>query len=248
MMVSKELIKGYTPPITAELRARYEEGLSQTMRWEKGLLTPDMPESDLDHVGGMFEIRDEIAGRFVHIPNEVNFVTVGHMIYIHDGGEVLTSDLSHSHPEYDILKPRLKRREIAAFRFMSINIEDEPTKKLTRELYRRVHEKAPYDKESQFTDLLDKLQAVRFGLQYVFHGSTMKNAERRAIQLNHAIEVLLKPTEAFIKSLKSPYSKEEALIFINEELQNFARKGYRSSEISPYLRRVSSFSINGIHS
>lgn len=246
-MVSRELIKGYCPPIPDELRVKYEEGLSQTMRWENGLLLPDIPESDLEHVGGMFEIRDEMAKRFIHIPNEVNFTTVGHMIYIHDGGEILTSDLSHSHPEYDILKPRLKRREIAAFRFMSRSIEDEPTRILARELYRRAHEKAPNDKETQLADFIDKLQAVRFGLQHVFHGSTLKNSHKRTIQLNHATTVLLKPAEAFVESLRSPHSKEEALRFIKGELEDFVRKGYRSSEISPYLQRVSSFSVNGIH-
>ena len=107
---------------------RYEEGLSQIMRWENGIFPSDIPESDLEHVDGMLEVREEIANRFIHIPNEVNFTTVGHMIYIHDGGEILTRDLSHSHPEYDILKLRLKRREIAAFRLMSRDIEDEPTK------------------------------------------------------------------------------------------------------------------------
>ena len=118
---------------------------------------------------------------------------------------------------------------------------------MARELYRRVHEKAPNDKEAQLTDFTDKLQAVRFGLKHVFHGSTIRDAQRRRIQLNHAIEVLLKPAEAFVQSLESPYSKNEALGFIREELERFTTEGYRSSEISLYLRRVSSISTNGAH-
>ena len=116
---------------------------------------------------------EDIGHQFIHIPSEVNFTTVSHMIYIHDAGE-MAGDLTHSHPNYDEVRPRVKRREVAAFRLLSRSLEDEPTKTAVRDLYRRVHAKSPEDKEAQLTDYIDKVQAVRFGLINVFPPSTMK--------------------------------------------------------------------------
>jgi len=208
------------------------------MRWENGIFPSDIPESDLEHVDGMLEVREEIANRFIHIPNEVNFTTVSHMIYIHDAGEILAGDLSHSHPNYDALKPKMKRREIAAFRLMSRDIDDESIKILARELYKRIHDKSQVDKEAQLADFIDKAQAVRFGLANVFPGRNLRNSQRRTVQLNHAINALLKPGISLVRALNSPYSKTEVLGLIEEELRAFIPHGYREHEIQPYIEQL----------
>ena len=141
----------------------------------------------------------------------------------------------------------MKRREIAAFRLMSRDIDDESIKILARELYKRIHDKSQVDKEAQLADFIDKAQAVRFGLKNVFPAAAIRNRNTREIQLNHAITVLLKPADSFIQSLTSPYSKEEAQRFIKEVLESFTNQGYKSSEIGPHLSRASLMSANGDH-
>ncbi len=193
----------------------------------------------------MLLILEDIGHQFIHIPSEVNFTTVSHMIYIHDAGEILAGDLTHSHPNYDEVRPRVKRREVAAFRLLSRSLEDEPTKTAVRDLYRRVHAKSPEDKEAQLTDYIDKVQAVRFGLINVFPPSTMKNPERRRIQLNHTMTTLFKPANGLVNSLDSSYSRAEAIGLIKEELRNFLVQGYKKHEIQPYLDLFLQTSVNG---
>ena len=244
-MGTAERLPTYSPPIPDEIRLEYEKHLSETMRWENGLLSSNTEESDLDHVRSMLLILEDIEQKFVHIPNEVNFTTVSHMIYLHDAGEILAGDLVHSHPYYSSLKPKVKKREIAAFRLLSRSLEDETTKTVARDLYRRVHGKSANDKEAQLTDFIDKAQAVRFGLINVFPAKKLKNSERIKIQLNHAMAILLKPAENLLQSLDSPYSKIEAVDLIREELGNFLTQGYKKHEIQPYLDLFSSPSANG---
>jgi 5'-deoxynucleotidase YfbR-like HD superfamily hydrolase len=245
-MISSERSGNYRPPISQDLRKKYESLLSQTMRWENGLLDSNTPESDLEHVAGMLEVLEEMKQRFVHIPNEVNFTTVAHMIYLHDAGEILAGDLNHSHPEYHDLKPKVKKRERAAFRLLSRSIEDKPTRDLARQLYERINRKDSDDKEAHLADFIDKDQAVRFGLNNIFPAEALENENKRSIQLNYTIALLLNPGEAFVRSLTSDHSKNEAIKFIKEEIENFKHKGYKELEVNPYIQRIFLLSPTGV--
>ena len=246
-MTAIERSPSYYPPIPDKIKIEYENNLRKIMRWESGLLTPSIPESDLEHVRDMLIFLEDIKQNCIHIPAEVNFTTTSHMIYIHDAGEILAGDLAHTHPNYSNLKPQVKKKEKAAFRLLTRAIENEATKNLARELYKRCENKSPNDKEAQLTDFIDKAQGVRFGVKYVYPGTDIKNPQRRAIQLNQAASVLLKPAEALVWALESPYSKKEAIELIKKELEIFTSFGYRIKEVQPYLNRVSSFSLNGNH-
>lgn len=235
----------YRPPIPEETRIKYEKHLASILRWQDGIFTTTQEETDLDHTRDMQRILEDIEKRFIHLPTEINFTTVSHMIYIHDAGEILAGDLTHSHPNYTDLKPKVKRRERAAFRLLSRSLEDNAIKTLTRDLYKRVHEKSPDDKESQLTDYIDKVQAVRFGLVNVFPSSSLRNLQRRRIQLNHTMATLFKPADGLVGSLESPYSRMEAIELINEDLGNFLVQGFKKHEIQPYSDVVSTFPTYG---
>ncbi|OGK36845.1 hypothetical protein A3F03_00660 [Candidatus Roizmanbacteria bacterium RIFCSPHIGHO2_12_FULL_41_11] len=245
-MTDLEKSPNYRPPVSDSIRAEYERGLAKILRWENGFLPTSKKESDLDHVRDMLLILEDIQQRFMHIPNEVNFTTVSHMIYIHDAGEILAGDLAHTHPYYTDLKPKVKKREIAAFRLLSKSLEDEATKTIARDLYRRVHGKSPDDKEARLTDFIDKAQAVRFGLINVFPAKNLKTSEKRKMQLNHAMTTILKPADGLVRSLESPYSRIEAIELIEEELGNFLAQGYKKHEIQPYFDLFSTFPTNSV--
>lgn len=244
MAISERLLN-YNPPIPNNLRIEYENALAQTMRWEGGLLPSTKDESDLEHVDGMFKILNEVSESSVHIPREINLTTVKDMIYIHDAGETLTGDLAHTHPDFASLKPKIKRREMAAFRLLSRRIEERPIRDLARHLYKRCEEKNPDDKEAQLTDFIDKAQAIRFAVKNVYPARTMKDSNRRAVHLNYSVNLLLKPSGFFYHSLKSPYAKEEAMVLITKELSSFLSGGYKKKEMEPYFNTAHSFSLNG---
>ena len=237
-MAIAENLPTYRPPIPDRIRAQYEEGLSATLRWESGLLPSERKESDLEHTREMLIILEDIEQRCTILSSEINLTTVAHMIYVHDGGEILAGDLAHSHPDYLDLKPKVKKRELAAFRHLTRAIDDEAIRFLARSLFKRAQTKAPDDKEAQLTDFIDKTQAVRFGLANVFPGRNLRNSQRRTVQLNHAINALLKPGISLVRALNSPYSKTEVLGLIEEELRAFIPHGYREHEIQPYIEQL----------
>ncbi len=243
-MTNAERKHTYRPPIPEELKQEYEGQLSQVQRWKDGSISSDREESDLQHVNGMLLILEEMQERFPHMFNEINATTVAHMIYIHDAGEILAGDLSHLNPNYDSLRGPVKRRERLSFRLaIAKRIKNQPLRELTMNLYSRYVEKGKNDKEVQLTDLIDKIQASRFGLSHVFNGDDLTPAKRRT-QLAHSFSVIVKPTEALIQALQSPYAKEEIRQFAKWELENFHTFGYRPAEIKPYFNKLSTLPSN----
>lgn len=232
----------YSPPLPDDLRKAYEDGLASVPRWVSDWLPSKQPENDLEHVNRMLIILEEMPERFPHIADEVDFETTAHMIYIHDGGEILAGDLPHSHPDYNILKPQVKRRERLGFRWITRQITDIELREYTRELYKRAEGKAPGDKEAQLTDLLDKTQAVRFGLTYVYNGRTIKGVRERSMHLNHSVTAFLNPAEMFIRSLTSEDARAEAVEFVKEEFTMFRKSGYSKRDLNPYITRLNTIS------
>lgn len=246
-MTDIERLPFYNPPIPDNLRITYEKFLAGIIRWENGTLSSSREENDLEHTRDMLIILEDMEHDCPNIAGEVDFTTVYPMAYIHDAGEIYAGDLAHTHPDYDNLKPQVKRREKAGFRLLTRALRDERTKHLARELYERVEQKSPTDKESQLVDLVDKIQAMRFGIKYVYPGDRIVDIRQRIVHLNRTANVLLKPAEALIYALESPYSKREAVVFMRGELEHFTSYSYSYEEIQPYLSRISSWSIDSNH-
>lgn len=244
LMNITERLPLYKPPIPDDLRQRYEEELSGVERWRNQLLPTKEPENDLQHVRRMHVILDEIRERYSSIVREVDFETTAHMIYVHDGGEIISKDLSRSHPDYDGLRPRHKKKERAGFRWMTRNISDIELKAHARRLYERAEEKAPDDKEAQLTDVIDKVQAARFGLVNVFHGDMIGRRDnintrtRRNQQLNLSITILMAPLMSSYNSLQTPLARREMKEFAIGEVGRFTAHGYSNNEVRPYLEML----------
>lgn len=246
-MTTAERFPTYNPPVPDDLRIRYEKSLAGIIRWESGTLSSSREENDLEHTRGMLIILEDIEHGCPNIADEVDFTIVYPMAYIHDAGEIYAGDLAHTHPDYDNLKPHVKRKERAGFRLLTRLLRDERTKRLARELYERVEKKSSTDKEAQLVDLVDKTQAVRFGINYVYPGHKIVNAQHRTAHLNRTANVLLKPAEALIHTLESQQAKKEALDFIKREIERFTMNGYSHGEMQPYIERVSSLLPNDNH-
>lgn len=242
-MTTTERSHAYNPPIPNNLRIKYEKHLAGIIRWESGTLS-SIEENDLEHTKDMLIILEDIERDCTNIASEVDFTTVYPMAYIHDAGEICAGDLAHAHPNYDNLKPQVKRRERAGFKLLTRSLSDEGTRNLVRQLYKRLEQKSPADKEAQLVDFVDKAQAVRFGIDYVCPGNRIVNVQDRTALLNRIVNVLLKPGEALVRALESPYAKKEALELIRKELERFTTKGYSTQEMQPYLNRVSSWSLD----
>lgn len=246
-MSATERLPSYNPPIPNKLRIKYEKYLAGIIRWENGTLSSTREENDLEHTRGMLVILEDIEHDCPNIAGEVDFTLVYPMAYIHDAGEIYAGDLAHTHPDYDNLKPQVKRRERAGFRLLSRSLRDKETKHFARELYKRVEEKSTTDKEAQLVDFVDKTQAVRFGVNYVYPGHKIVNVQDRVDHLNRTANVLLKPAEALIHALESPQAKKEALDLIKREIERFTMNGYSHKEMQPYIERVSSLLPNDNH-
>ncbi len=246
-MATAERFPTYKPPIPDDLRIMYEKSLAGIIRWESGMLSSSREENDLEHTIGMLIILEDIEHDCPNITGEVDFAVVYPMAYMHDAGEIYAGDLAYTHPDYNNLKPQVKRRERAGFRLLTRSLRDEKTKCLAKELYKRVEQKSPTDKEAQLVDFVDKAQAVGFGIDYVYPGHKIVNAQDRTDHLNRTANVLLKPGEALARALESPCAKKEALGLIRKEFERFTAKGYSTEEMQTYLNIVSSWSLDNNH-
>ncbi len=246
-MTTAERFPAYNPPIPDNLRIEYEKQLGKIIRWKGGILPSSREENDLEHTREMLIILENIEDNCTNIASEVDFTAVYPMAYIHDAGEIYAGDLALTHPNHHSLKPQVKRRERAGFRLLTKSLEDEYTRNLARELYRKLEQKAPTDKESQLVDFVDKVQAVRFGIDHVYPGNRMVNAQDRVAHLDLTANVLLKPAEGLFRALKYPHSKKEALGLIQKELERFTTKGYSIKEMQPHLNKVYLWSLEINH-
>ncbi len=238
-----EHFRNYTPPISENLRMQYEEALALEQRWLNGLQITLRPENDLEHVAEGFAIFGQMQHTHPRLASSVNVQEFSDMFYLHDGGEIIAHDLTHSHPEYDLLRPKIKRRERAAIRFLTGEyIEDPVLRDYIRGLYTRYENPEPSDREAHMAHLIDKVQAQRFGLEYVFNGRRMSKAQRLQ-QLNHNFGLIIPPARSLLAAVEPP-AQEELRDFVSNELKQFMRYGYWKSETEYYVRQAEELLIH----
>lgn len=226
----------YNPPISKELKRDYETALDSELRWLGGVQFSDCPESDLAHVNSMFGIHDENSYKYPSLFSEVDSEETHHMIYLHDAGEILAHDMSHTVPNYDALRIKRQKREAAAFRLLTKNyIHDIELRTYARKLFTRYETKNPDDKISQYVQILDKVQATRFGAVFVFPARKLRTQSERQQQANHIFELHIGPA-THLASLISEDAQEELMEFMDNELLTLRENGYRASEVDPYRK------------
>ncbi len=231
-----ERFSSYTPPISPDLRRKYEMALDGELRWQGGWQSSDKEESDLDHVKAIFDIHDEISFRYPALFSEVDSEEAPHMIYLHDGGEIGGLDLSHSVLNYDEIRKKTKKRERATFRLLTrMHIDDIELREYARQIYKRFEKKSPDDKTANYVQLIDKVQATRFGAVFVFPGRKLRTHDARNQQINHAFGLFVGPAKRLLPLLGRE-AQGELMEFMDQELSRFRSSGYRAPEVDFYRK------------
>lgn len=178
------MIEKYIPPqIPQQLVEDYEKALAEKQRWINAATPSAKPETDLEHVEATLEIIDEVEVSYRTLASVLDFNLIRGMDVVHEVGEIVMGDLARSNPEYDRIKPRHKRKEkVAARGLLRKYIEDPDIQQKAIALYDQYASRKPDDPNALFFNLIDKIQAVRFGLDHVFNNTDFPRESR----LRHA--------------------------------------------------------------
>jgi 5'-deoxynucleotidase YfbR-like HD superfamily hydrolase len=226
---------GYRPPIPDDLRERYEQELTNVLRWKNGNWRENIYENNWQHVSGMFSILNTVTVSSNTLSSDIDIPTVQDMIYAHDLGEILGGDLTHNREDYNEIRNRWKKREFLLGLHLLKRIEDPDIRKQAKDLYRRCFYPQDYDKEALLTEFIDKLQGSDFGFNNVFHGKGMTQAAKQS-QFNRTFGLLTTPLTPLF-SLVSEDTRVDLTNYLLQKLESFATFGYKK-EAAPYITAV----------
>jgi 5'-deoxynucleotidase YfbR-like HD superfamily hydrolase len=130
-------------------------------------------DNDYQHTLEMLKIFSEIKEKGV---KSVKYPDAEMIVLIHDGGEIITDDMSIFHPA-EMHESVLKAKEIEPRVFVSCvlrQLKNKDTYSLRshlKDLYKRYESRAknPTDIESHLVKFIDMLQGDRFGMNKVLH-------------------------------------------------------------------------------
>lgn len=232
-----ERFRNYNPPISRELRQKHEQALANEFRWLNGMQASEKPESDLEHIDDMFEKNHTVSTKYPNLHSQVSSDDLPHMIYIHDTGELIAHDLSHSVPDYELLKPKIKRQEAAAFRYLTREyISDIELRAYARLLHKRFELANPNDKTALWAKILDWAQATDFGSKYVFPARKLRTRAERQQEVNHIYGLQTAHSTNLIRLIDGN-AQDELIEFLDEHFMMLRENGYRQDEVDPYRKQ-----------
>lgn len=164
--------KTFLSEINIDTQKKYLYCLSNVARWKNHIfnnIADNLEDNDYEHVLEMLKINTKIK--------ELNISSINHsevelMTIIHDGGEIITSDMSSNQPDcnYNFVK-NIKKMEPKVFcGFVLKQLENDRQKKSLTSLYEKYeHRQAdPKDINSHLVKMIDILQGNNFGLENVY--------------------------------------------------------------------------------
>lgn len=217
------------PEIPEDIRQGYEKALDGVPRWIGGLVGSPKPESNLEHVVGLFNLFDEIKIDYPELANSLDQAAVEDMFYVHDGGEIISKDLVRSRLDYDLVKPRHKRKERLGYVvLLNKYVKDDGLRAKALGAYQRYTDLNPNDPEALFTHLLDKIQAIRFGLEYVYNGVEARDPARKKLAVRQArmsVDLLLEFAIP-LRNILSGEARTELSTLVQVELGGYRASGF----------------------
>jgi hypothetical protein len=222
----------HRPQIPIEIDIAYRAALAKEPRWIGGEEESSKPESDLDHVDALFNLLDEIKITYPALAKGLDLTAVEDMIYVHDGGEIISHDLTRSDPDYEAKKKKHKRKEDAGARWLTkTHIKDDTLRQEARSVYRRYRHYSSNDPEALFVHLLDKIQAIRFGLEHVYNANSLKiksdPEQMKLARKQAAMSVdLIFEFAGPLLAITSGEMRSELFIFIRVELGRYWTGGF----------------------
>lgn len=161
-------------PIRSELQS-YNACLHSVARWQDHPIRRDLNligDTDYEHVLEMLKISQSLKQSGV---SGFNFDDIELMILFHDGGEIITGDISliHSSDHEDFAKD-MKKIESNSFIKCVLSQIRQKTPDLYQEiksLYLRYESRQshPDDKESHLVKFIDNLQGDYYGLEHIYN-------------------------------------------------------------------------------
>ncbi len=132
--------------LPAEIVQACGKAMSDIPRWKGGLVESKRAESNLDHVNGLHILTKEVREVYPALAQYFDWTAIGNMIDVHDIGEIISTDLVRSRPDYLEVKARHKRKERLGFIVLSSHhIKDESLRRDVLNSYRRYTDLNPND-------------------------------------------------------------------------------------------------------
>ncbi len=227
----------YEPPVTPEIKQAYENQMAGVFRWKEAKFSSVKPETNKDHMDASKLLHKRNKVKYPNLTSGLSDHTVFGMIYVHDGGELISGDLEHDRVDYNELYKKWKRKEhLGGIILISKYIEDPEEREKVKELYNRATKKSLDDPEALYHDVLDKTQAIQFGGKYVFPGSRL-NLEEQKEKLEFCTDLLLK-SAVHLQKLLSEKGKAELKEMILSDLAVLGATEYSDELVAESKKRI----------
>lgn len=217
-----------------QLQHLLETGLKQVKRWQNSGYELDQEETDYDHVIALQEMfTQDIQTLCPTLFQRVDKRVVADMIWIHDAGEIVATDLARSHPQYQDLKETQKQKERRALYHLTRRfIPDAVRREKVRSIYDKYEKKEGI--EALLVTMLDKAQALRFGVAHAYPRSRMPDTA----DYQGAVENILRKPASMLYEQLSEDEQQELGQFILHELSFHAEQGGYQQAAAVYRKQV----------
>ncbi|MBI2421034.1 MAG: hypothetical protein HYV38_03045 [Candidatus Levybacteria bacterium] len=211
--------------LPAELVTACEEQMAKIGRWKGGLVESKLPEFNLDHVNSLHFLASEVRESYPALSTFFDWDAITDMIDIHDVGEIISGDLVRSQGDYAEIKAKHKRKERLGFVVLANKyIKDETARAEVLATYRRYVDLDEHDPEALFTHLLDKIQAVRFGLSNVYNDKILP-MNLSLIQATKSVDLIFEFATPLLK-ITSGRVRSDLFALVQVEIGRYRINGF----------------------
>lgn len=219
----------------------YLNCLNSVIRWKEHYfqeMTNAFTETDYDHVLAMLKINSEIKD--LEIPS-INYSETELMILLHDGGEIVTDDMSVIHlSSKDEFFRKIKKIEPKLFHKFILNKTEDPDKKeYLTDLYNKYENRQnnPDDTNSHLVKLIDIFQGNVFGIENVYHKEKLIEVygsefiqNKADLIVKNMIQIEINQTTLVLSSIKDSDDKQKLYEHINQKFlseDRYIEAGYK---------------------
>ena len=218
----------FLSPVKEDLKI-YLNCLKKVPRWQNHYfdqITSTFEESDYDHVLSMLKISQEYKENNPDL--SINFNQVELLILLHDGGEIVTGDISLHHSSLDEAEIKeIKKFESRAFPPLILRrVGDLSVRKTLSNLYKRYESRLnnPSDSESHLVKLIDMVQGNKFALDNIYAKDIFvpaypESSSNRYLEtiIDNLFNKELKQLTRLITSLENQQEKEEFFSYYSQK-------------------------------
>jgi len=188
----------------------YLNFLQDVSRWKNHVYQSDknpIVDNDYQHTLGMLKISQDLKKLDI---KSINFDDVELMILVHDGGEIVTDDISNNSPyssEYISKVKALEPKVFISCVLKSMKDRDHLTHRAKiGKLYKKYNnrEQNELDKDSHLVKFIDMLQGDFFGLEHVY-------SKKRLFEVLGEDNLLANPDEIMTKTIGKEFSQLEVV-------------------------------------